>query len=199
MAKAATKALHRPKGTVMALLDIVIGPDPIFRKKAVPFEVIDDTAKAFADDLLHTMYENRGIGIAANMVGEAKRLIIVDIQQDGRRDPLICFNPRIEWLSNEQALNEEASLSFPGISAEIKRPTGIKLSYQDENGTDHSLEANGWLATVIQHEMDYLDGRTYLDHLSKMKRDRLLKKMQKYLKDTSASSCCSDPNCSNNS
>jgi len=181
----------------MPLLDIVIGPDPIFKKKAVPFDQVDGEAKAFADDLLETMYENRGIGIAANMVGQARQLIVVDIQTDGTRDPIICFNPRLVWASEEEAVNEEASLSFPGISADIKRPVGIKLAYLDRDGAEQMLAAEGWLATVIQHELDYLDGRTYLDHLSKMKRDRLLKKMQKFTR-ASQDSCCADPHCSNN-
>lgn len=181
----------------MALLDIVVGPNPIFKKKAVPFDRIDEEARTFADDLLETMYENRGIGIAANMVGHAKQLIVVDIQADGGRDPIICFNPKLVWTSDEEAVNEEASLSFPGISADIKRPAGIKLAYLDKDGAEQTLEADGWLATVIQHELDYLDGRTYLDHLSKMKRDRLLKKMQKHAK-ASPGGCCADPHCSNN-
>lgn len=177
----------------MALLEIVTAPNLIFRKKAVPVDRMDDEIANLVDDMLETMYENRGIGIAANMVGVLKRVIVIDIQADGRRDPLVCINPEMTWRSEEMATNEEASLSFPGISAEITRPNAIKVTYLGRDGEQHTLEAEGWLATVIQHEMDYLDGRTYLDHLSKMKRDRLMKKMQKYLKQ--AHHACGDPHC----
>lgn len=180
----------------MAVLPIVIGPNPVFKKKAAPFDRIDDEAIAFSDDLLETMYENRGVGMAATMVGQARQLIVVDIQPDGKRAPLVCFNPAITWSADTESVNEEASLSFPGISAEIKRPDSIMLTYIDQEGKEKSLEAEGWLAIVIQHEMDYLEGRTYLDHLSRIKRDRLLKKMQKSTKP--GGSCCADPLCSNN-
>ncbi|SDD68262.1 peptide deformylase [Kordiimonas lacus] len=176
----------------MAHLHIVAAPNPIFRQKAVPVVDVDDGIKALAEQMLDVMYENRGIGIAANMVGLLHRIIVVDIQPDGNRDPLVCINPEITWASDETSTNEEASLSFPGISADITRPNAIKLTYLDQQGEKQELDAEGFLAIVIQHEMDYLDGRTYLDHLSKMKRDRLLKKMQKYLKQGHA---CGDPHC----
>ncbi len=176
----------------MVHLHIITAPDPIFRKKAVPVASVTDDIKALADQMLDVMYENRGIGIAANMVGLLHRMIVVDIQPDGNRDPLVCINPEITWTSDELSTNEEASLSFPGISADISRPNAIKVKYLDRNGDAQELDAEGFLAIVIQHEMDYLDGRTYLDHISKMKRDRLLKKMQKYLKHGSA---CGDPHC----
>ncbi|WP_286831321.1 MULTISPECIES: peptide deformylase [Kordiimonas] len=176
----------------MAHLHIVTAPNPIFRQKALPVVDVDDGIKALAGQMLDVMYENRGIGIAANMVGLLHRIIVVDIQPDGNRDPLVCINPEITWASDETSTNEEASLSFPGISADITRPNAIKLTYLDQQGEKQELDAEGFLAIVIQHEMDYLDGRTYLDHLSKMKRDRLLKKMQKYLKQGHA---CGDPHC----
>ncbi|MBV1901650.1 MAG: peptide deformylase [Kordiimonadaceae bacterium] len=176
----------------MATLDITFGPAPIFRQKAHPIEEVDDAVRKFAADLLDTMYEFRGIGMAANMVGVLKRIIVVDIQENNERNPLICINPKITWHSTEEELREEASLSYPGISAELKRPNEIKLSYLDIEGNKQELTAKGWLATVIQHEMDYLDGRTFLDRLSKMKRDRLIKKMQKQAKGHSA---CGDPHC----
>jgi len=176
----------------MAHLHIITAPDPIFRKKASAVSSVTDDIKALADQMLDVMYENRGIGIAANMVGLLHRMIVVDIQPEGNREPLVCINPEIIWASDEMSTNEEASLSFPGISADITRPNAIKLKYLDRNGDKQELDAEGFLAIVIQHEMDYLDGRTYLDHLSKMKRDRLLKKMQKYLKQGHA---CGDPHC----
>lgn len=178
----------------MAVLDIVYGPSPIFRKKAAAFETIDDEARQIAEDMLETMYEYRGIGIAANMVGILKQVMVVDLQQEGVRMPYVFFNPEIVWHSDDVAVNEEASLSFPGISAEVKRPNAIKVSYLDKKGEEKELKADGWFATVIQHEMDYLQGRTYLDNISKMKRDRLLKKMQKQIKQAHSQSC-GDPHC----
>lgn len=178
----------------MTDLQIITAPDPIFRKKASPVAEVTESVKATATEMLDVMYENRGIGIAANMVGLLDRIIVVDIQPDGNREPLVCINPEITWSSDEQSTNEEASLSFPGISADVTRPNAIKLSYLDIDGNKQKLDAEGFLAIVIQHEMDYLDGRTYLDHLSKMKRDRLLKKMQKYMK-SHHGHACGDPHC----
>ncbi len=178
----------------MAVLDIIYGPSPIFRQKADTFVSIDQESVKLAEDMLETMYEYRGIGIAANMIGVCKRVIVLDLQQEGVKMPYVLFNPEITWKSEETSKNEEASLSFPGISAEITRPTSIKVSYLDKKGEHHELEANDWFATVIQHEMDYLDGKTYLDRLSKIKRDRLLKKMLKMMKHNHHSSC-GDPSC----
>lgn len=179
----------------MSMLEIITAPSPIFRQKAQNVEVFDSALEELAADMLETMYENRGLGIAANMVGRLESIIVVDIQADGTRNPLIAVNPEIAETADEMSSNEEASLSFPGISAEITRPSAIKLCYQDVKGEAHTLKAEGWLAIVIQHEMDYLQGKTYLDHLSKVKKDRLLKKMQKYLKQ-SHSHGCGDPHCS---
>ncbi|WP_262695240.1 peptide deformylase [Kordiimonas aquimaris] len=177
----------------MPVLDLVIGPDPVFRQKALPVKVIDDEIRELCDNMLETLYAERGIGIGANMVGILKRVIVVDLQEEGVRKPLICINPKIIKASKEMEAREEASLCFPGIRAEIKRPNTITLSYQDQSGEKHTLEASDWLATVIQHEIEYLDGRTFLDNLSKMKRDRLLKKMHKQLKHNHD---CDDPHCS---
>lgn len=178
----------------MAVLDIIYGPSPIFRQKADAFVSIDQEAVKLAEDMLETMYEYRGIGIAANMIGVCKRVIVIDLQQEGVKMPYVLFNPEVTWKSDQNSVNEEASLSFPGISAEIERPNSIKVSYLNKKGEHQELEANDWFATVIQHEMDYLDGRTYLDHLSKIKRDRLLKKMLKMTKQNQQSSC-GDANC----
>jgi len=166
----------------MAVLPLVYAPNPIFRQKAAPVEVVDDDIRQLVDDMLETMYAERGVGIGANMVGILKRIIVLDLQQDGNRNPLVCINPKIIWYSEDKSQMEEASLSFPGISAMVSRPRAIHISYLDRDGMEHELEAEGDLATVIQHEMDYLDGRTYLDHISKLKRDQLLKKMAKVQK-----------------
>lgn len=178
----------------MALLEIVYGPHPIFKTKAEPFHQIDEDARQLASDMLETMYEYRGVGMAANMIGVAKQLIVVDLQQEGVRMPYVMFNPEVINSSDDQSTNEEASLSFPGISAEVTRANEVTVKYLDKKGEEKKIDAEGWFATVIQHEIDYLHGRTYLDHLSKMKRDRLIKKMQKQLKQAHKSSC-TDPHC----
>ena len=176
----------------MAVMQLVLGPDPILKQKAAPVVEITDDIKSLVADMFDTLYERRGLGIGANMVGELKRIIVVDMQEKGVKAPLACINPEITWHSDKLEEREEASLCFPGISAKITRSDSIKLKYQDIDGKACELEAKGWLATIIQHEMDYLDGRTYLDHLSKMKRERLIKKMIKQLKHNHS---CHDPDC----
>lgn len=132
--------------------------------------------------MFDTLYREQGVGIGANMVGLLKRIIVIDLQQDGKKSPLGMINPVLIQTSQETQVFEEASLSYPGISAKITRPAEITVTYLDTQGGSQSLDASGFLATVIQHEMDYLDGRTYLDHLSSLKRKMLLKKMEKQLK-----------------
>ncbi|NVJ99051.1 MAG: peptide deformylase [Alphaproteobacteria bacterium] len=178
----------------MALLELITAPNPVLRQRSAPVSNIDDGIRQLTADMLETMYAHRGMGIAANMIGKALRIIVVDVQPEGNLEPMICINPEVIWSSDKLVTNEEASLSFPGISADIKRPDAIKLRFEDEMGVKQEIAADGWLATVIQHEMDYLEGKTYLDHLSKMQRDRLLKKMQKYLKGMHSHGCA-DPHC----
>jgi len=175
----------------MAVLPLILGPDPVLRAKASAVSSITAEILSHIQDMFDTLYERRAVGIGANMVGILKRIIVIDLQENGNKRPLACVNPVITWQSETITSDEEASLCFPGISAEVSRPDAVHLSFLDENGDEQKLEAEGWLAKVIQHEIDYLDGKTYLDYLSKMKRDRLLKKMQKQLKSTS----CDDPHC----
>ncbi|MFC3051010.1 peptide deformylase [Kordiimonas pumila] len=175
----------------MPALPLILGPDPILRKKSLPVEVVTDDTKKNIQDMLDTLYEHRAVGLGANMVGILEQIIVVDLQQEGKKSPLVCINPIITWQSDTKTTQEEASLCFPGISAEITRPDAVHVRYLDLEGKDQSLDAEGFLATVIQHEMDYLQGKTYLDHLSKIKRDILIKKMQKQLRNHS----CGDPGC----
>ena len=176
----------------MAVLQLILGPDPILAQKAAPVANIDENIKQLVDDMFDTLYARRGLGIGANMVGELKRIIVVDMQEDGVKNPMTCINPETTWRSETMEMHEEASLCFPGISAEISRADAIKITYQDIEGTACSLSAEGWLAAIIQHEVDYLDGKTYLDYLSRMKRERLLKKMIKQLKHSHS---CGDAAC----
>lgn len=163
----------------MLTLPLVIAPDPVFRKKALPVEDVNDDVRAEVAAMFETLAREQGVGLGANMVGLLKRIIVIDLKDDGNSDPLAMINPEITRASEETQTFKEASLSFPGISAEITRPSAIKVLYLDIEGQTRSIEADGFLATVIQHEMDYLDGRTFLDHLSGMKRKMLLKKMEK--------------------
>jgi len=175
----------------MAVLQLVLGPDPLLKQTALPIDEIDDEIKTIAADMFDTLYERKGLGIGANMVGILKRIVVIDLQENGKKEPFACINPEIIWRSDQVAVREEASLCFPGISAEIKRPDAIKVQFLDLDGKRQEIKAEGWLATVLQHEIDYLDGKVYLDYLSKLKRDRLIKKMQKQIKSHS----CGDPDC----
>ena len=166
----------------MALLPLVYAPDPIFRQKAEPVDVVDDTLRATIDAMFETLEFEKAVGIGANMVGLLKRIAIVNMHENDVSKPYTFINPEITWRSEDMQEFEEASLCFPGISAVIKRPNAIKVDYLDYDGNKQQLEAEGFFATVIQHEVDYLDGITFLDHLSKLKRDMLLKKMKKHMK-----------------
>jgi len=166
----------------MTLLSLVHAPDPIFRKKAAIVEKIDDSIRTLVDDMFETLEYEKGVGMGANMVGILKRIAIVDLHENGVSNPHTFINPEIFWRSDEMQEHEEASLCFAAISAKIKRPKAIKIRYLDYDGKQQELEAEGFLASVIQHEVDYLDGITFLDYLSKMKRDMLMKKMLKHIK-----------------
>ncbi len=176
----------------MPELQLRIGPDLIFKQKAETVTDFGPELSDLTDSMLAVLYREKGVGLGANMVGILQRIIVVDLQMDGHRAPLVCINPELTSYSSETSTNEEASLCFPGIRAKIERPNAIEISYQDIEGNQHSLKAEGWLSTVIQHEMEYLDGKTFLDNLSKLKRDRLLKKLKK---DTKQPTCCNDPLC----
>jgi len=163
----------------MPKLSLVIAPDPVFRKKAETVELVDDHIRGLVSQMFDVLYQENGAGIGANMVGLLKRIIVMDLKEEGKPSPLAMINPEILASSEETQIFEEASLSFPGISAEIERPKEITVAYLDPEGRSQKLVANGFLATVIQHEMDYLEGKTYLDHLSRVKRDSLLRRYKK--------------------
>jgi peptide deformylase len=163
----------------MAILQIITAPNPIFRQVSSPVESINQEIKEFTINLKDTVEFEGLYGIASNMVGVLKRIIVVVKDEES----FICMvNPQITWKSDETQTIEEASASFPGISAPITRSKAIKLVYTDLDGKDQKLEAIGLLSSVIQHEIDYLDGKIFLDYLSPIKRDMLIKKMSKYIK-----------------
>ncbi len=161
-------------------IKLQIAPNPIFRKKALRVENVDSEINHIVKSMFEIMYKHEAVGIGANMVGVLKRIIVVDLQEGKRSSPITMINPIITHQSKTMQRFEEGSLSYPGIKAYIERPAEISVDYMDSAGDLHSMNAEGWLATVIQHEIDYLDGKIFLDYISPLKRKILLKKMQKH-------------------
>jgi peptide deformylase len=165
----------------MAVLELVIAPDPRLKQKSAPVEAITDEIKTLLDNMLDTMYRAGGIGLAAVQVGVHKRLIVADVEQtdDAPGKPLKLINPEIISFSEEKRPYNEGCLSFPGQYAEVIRPASIHLRYTDVEGKDQELKAEGLLATCLQHEVDHMNGVTFVDHISHMKRDMIIRKLQK--------------------
>ena len=167
----------------MSVKKIVIEPDPILRKKSQPLEYVNKEIQKFLKDMLSTMYAAPGIGLAAVQVCVLKRLIVIDLSKDGeKKNPLFLINPEITYKSNEKSIYEEGCLSLPGHFAEVERPAECHLNYIDYNGNKKNLKANGLLATCVQHEIDHLDGILFIDYLSKLKKDMIIKKLIKQKK-----------------
>ena len=163
---------------------IIIEPDPILRKKSEPVEKVDDHLRKFMREMLETMYEAPGIGLAAIQVGILKRLIVIDLARENeKKNPLFLINPEIIYRSKDTSVYEEGCLSLPGQFAEIERPSECTLKYIDFNGNKKELKADGLLATCIQHEVDHLDGILFIDYLSKLKKDMIIKKLVKHKKE----------------
>lgn len=163
-------------------LELIFAPNPIFKQRCEPVAVVNDEIRAIVDAMFETLRVEQAVGVGANMVGITKRIAIVDLKEGDLSHTHTFINPEIIWRSEEMQTFEEASLCFPGISVDITRPRAITLTYLDYDGKPQELKAEGFLATVIQHELDYLDGITFLDHLSPLKRDMMMKKVQKFLK-----------------
>ncbi|MEM6338497.1 MAG: peptide deformylase [Pseudomonadota bacterium] len=170
---------------ILPEIRLQIAPNPIFRQKAAPVKEIDSKIEHVVNSMYDIMYEHGAVGIGANMVGVLKRVIVVDLQESSQKDPITMINPVITKKSQELQIFEEGSLSYPGIKAMVERPKEIEIEYLDIAGKHNSMRAEGWLSTVIQHEVDYLDGKVFLDYISPMKRKMLLKKMEKYIKNKS--------------
>ncbi|PIR37610.1 MAG: peptide deformylase [Alphaproteobacteria bacterium CG11_big_fil_rev_8_21_14_0_20_39_49] len=175
----------------MPSLQLVLAPDPIFKKKSEPVDEVTDEIRTLMDDMTDTLKAENGVGIAAPMVDVLKRVIVINLSQNDTDIKLFMANPEIIEKSDETQVFEEASLCFPGISADITRPKRIKVKYLDYDGKPQVIEAEGFLATCIQHEADYLDGVVYLDYLSKLKRDTLMRKMNKFIKKYGHGHACS--------
>ena len=166
------------------LRKILTEPDPILRKKCEPLEKVDEETKKLMDDMLDTMYAAPGIGLAAIQVGILKRLVVIDIsKEEEKKKPIFLINPQIINQSKNTSVYEEGCLSLPGQFAEIERPAECTIKYIDYNGKEKELKSDGLLATCIQHEVDHLNGILFIDYLSKLKKDMIIKKLVKQKKE----------------
>lgn len=166
----------------MAILPLVIAPDPRLEIASEEVTEVNDTIRAFAEDMLDTMYACNGIGLAAVQVGVHKRIITVDTEQtaEGERgNPMVLINPVIEAASEDLNVYNEGCLSFPDQYSDVERPAKAKISYLDLEGKKQVLHADGLLATCIQHEIDHINGVVFVDHISKLKRDMIIRKLKK--------------------
>lgn len=170
----------------MAVLPIIKAPDPILKKRCTPVAVVDYEIRALMDDMLETMYVAPGVGLAAPQVSVHKRVIVVDTSRgDTDRSPIRMADPEIIESSDDFAVYDEGCLSFPDQYAEVERPAKVRVRYLDYDNEVQEIEAQGLLSTCIQHEMDHLDGKLFVDHISMLKRNMILRKMSK-LKKTGA-------------
>jgi peptide deformylase len=167
----------------MALRDILVIPDKRLRVLSKPVDVVDASVRALAEDMLETMYEAPGIGLAAIQVGEPVRVVTMDLsKKEDEKAPQVFVNPEITWSSDETNVHEEGCLSIPEYYEEVERPAKVRFKYLDLDGKAHEVEADGIFATCIQHEIDHLNGVLFIDHISKLKRDRVIKKYTKMAK-----------------
>ena len=168
----------------MAKKQILTIPDPLLRKVSEPVNSVNSEVKKLMDDMLDTMYAAPGIGLAAVQIGVLMRVIVIDLsKQDEKKNPLFIVNPEITYKSKELISYEEGCLSIPNQFAEVKRPSSCKINFLDYNGKKSEINADGLLATCIQHEVDHLNGILFIDHLSKLKKDLILKKTKKQKKE----------------
>jgi len=164
----------------MSIRPLIILPDPLLRQQSQPLAQIDAPALRLAQDMLETMYQAPGIGLAAIQIGVAVRLLVLDVaSKDAPPDPRIFFNPEILWTSDERNIYEEGCLSIPDYYAEVERPSLIRVRYVDVQGQSQEIEADGLLATCLQHEIDHLNGVLFIDHISRLKREMVIKKFRK--------------------
>ena len=164
----------------MAIREILTAPDPRLREISKPVELVDDDIRELMDDMLETMYDAPGIGLAAIQVGVPLRVIVMDLaDKDEEPDPRFFINPVISNPATETKPYDEGCLSVPAFYEEVDRPETCVVDYLDRDGTPQRLEAEGLLAVCIQHEMDHLNGVLFIDHLSRLKRDRILRKLKK--------------------
>ena len=167
----------------MTIKKILIEPDPLLRKISVAVEKVDSNIQQIMDDMLETMYDAPGIGLAAIQIGIPKRIIVIDLAKEGeKKNPLYIINPQIVFKSDNEATYEEGCLSIPGQFAKIQRPEKCTIKYLDYEGKEKEIKTEGLLATCIQHEIDHLNGILFIDYLSKLKKTMIIKKLSKQKK-----------------
>ena len=164
----------------MAVLDILVAPHPVLKQKAKPVAEVDARIVRLMDDMVETMYAANGIGLAAPQIGVLERVIVVDVHEKGEpANPIRLANPEIIWSSEDNSVFEEGCLSVPEQYAEVTRPERVRVRYLDEKNQRQEMEVDGLLATCIQHEIDHLNGVLFVDYLSSLKRNMILRKVQK--------------------
>jgi len=164
----------------MALREIIVIPDPRLKLVSEPIATVDTEVRKLADDMLETMYEAPGIGLAAIQIAVPRRVVTIDLaRKDEPRQPVVLINPEIIWRSDELSTYEEGCLSIPEYYEEVERPAKCRIRYQDLDGKAQELDCEGLMATCVQHEIDHLNGVLFIDYLSRLKRDRVMKKFAK--------------------
>jgi peptide deformylase len=168
----------------MAIRPIILLPDPVLRQVAASIAKVDDEVRALAEDMLETMYDAPGVGLAAPQVGVSRRVIVMDVSDDDdTKQPYVMINPQLVKLSDEMNVHEEGCLSMPDVRTDIERPAKVTVRFLDRAGKPQELAAEGLLATCIQHEMDHLDGKLLIDYMSRLKRDMVVRRFKKLAKD----------------
>jgi len=174
-----------PYIAAMAVRDILIIPDKRLRLKSEPVKAVDKTLRTLVDDMFETMYAAPGIGLAAIQIGAPQRVVTMDLaKKDEPKQPLVFINPEVTWASDEKATYEEGCLSIPEYYEEVERPKAVKVKYLDLDLKPQEIEADGLLATCLQHEIDHINGVLFIDHISKLKRDMVMKRFKKAAKKT---------------
>ncbi|QIG50047.1 peptide deformylase [Nordella sp. HKS 07] len=164
----------------MAKRDLIILPDPLLRTVSKPVKTVDTATRKLMDDMLETMYEAPGIGLAAVQIGVPQRVVVIDVSKEGEeRQPLFLVNPEISWSSDEESDYEEGCLSIPEFYDMVTRPKEVTVRYLDRQGEAREMQCGGVLATCVQHEVDHLNGVLFIDYISKLKRDRVVRKFAK--------------------
>jgi peptide deformylase len=172
----------------MAILPIITLPDPLLRKTSAPIERVDEELQRLIDDMLETMYDAPGVGLAAVQVGVPRRLIVLDVggeaedEKENQKRPLVMVNPEIVRVGPEMRMHEEGCLSIPDVRIEIERPSTARVRFIDRDGRPQEIEAEGLLATAVQHEIDHLNGKLIIDRLSRLKRDIIVRRFKKQAK-----------------
>jgi peptide deformylase len=167
----------------MALRPILVAPDPRLKRVSSTVSAVDDEIRLLVDDLFETMYAAPGVGLAAPQIDVHKRLLVMDIaEKDGDSKPFVMINPMILERSESEAVYEEGCLSVPGYYADVARPDRVRVRYLDRDGAEQEIAAEGFLATCLQHEMDHLDGGLFVDRISALKRNMILRKLAKVRK-----------------